>query len=129
VAQLGFGVAAPGYETDPSIDRDSAELWRGRYLLAPFGDSAERSRDEWIEVHLSELRDGVGHPGNTQQNIFDAYDVAQRRPSMAEEERCAANRAHHLMRVPIGEGQNPEHTISKQFDSSAAAAEHHYWPE
>src|SRR6202165_3838377 len=112
-AHLRFGAAAPGYETEPRVYRDRTE----------------RSRYEGIEVHLSELRDGVGHPGNTQQNILDGCDVAQRRTPMSEEERCAANRTHHLMRVPIGEWQNPEHTVGKQFDSSAAAAKHHDRPE
>jgi hypothetical protein len=48
-AHLGFGVAAPRHKTEPRVH----------------DDRTERSRDEGIEVHLSELRDGVGHPGNT----------------------------------------------------------------
>ena len=66
------------------------------------GHSA-RCREYRVEVNLGELRKVARHPGQPQQQLFEAFEVDRPRTVRTEQERSTARRRDQVVHVVIGE--------------------------
>ena len=87
------------------------------------GDHTVLVHDDRVQVHLGDLGHVLREPRDAQDQVFERGDVERRRTAVAEQQRRGAQRPNELVRVGVGDGQDPQRAVGEQLGGDAAEAE------